>query len=411
MTKKGPRGIFERPAGSGVWWARYTDEFGREHREKVGRKAFALKVYQKRKTEVQERRYFPTPQPSWDPPFASWIADYLARRTSTLRDPGGAERYGRDLRDAPELRGKTMRALTAHDFERYRERRRRGGAPGARRRRGGASASTVNKELSFARAVCNDFIEALEDQGGAPIGNPVRTRLFAAEPAGRTRYLTEAEEERLRGAIGEADWPKLLVAMHTGLDRGAQLSLRWEQVDFQARLIHAERRKGRRDGVTPVTIAINAELLATLRALPSRLTSPYVFPNAEGTGPLDGPTFDRLVFRPARRRAGLRDLRWKDLRHTFASRLRMHGVELATIRDLMGHTTTRMTERYAHIAPGHLHAAVERLSRTGTTTGTSECDGSEPARAVAGKRPTVRGKIERPRRDSNPRYRRERPVS
>jgi site-specific recombinase XerD len=41
------------------------------------------------------------------------------------------------------------------------------------------------------------------------------------------------------------------------------------------------------------------------------------------------------------------------LRHTFASRLRMHGVELATIRDLLGHTTTRMTERYAHVAPSH----------------------------------------------------------
>ena len=87
----------------------------------------------------------------------------------------------------------------------------------------------------------------------------------------------------------------------------------------------------------------------------------------------------------------------------------MTGVELGTIRDLLGHTTTRMTERYAHITPGHLHDAVQRISRTSTTTGTSDRVDDEPLRAVASNRPTGREKSECPRRDSNPRYRRERP--
>ena len=56
--KRPPRGLFERPAGSGVWWVRYADEHGRLHREKVGPKSLALKVYQKRKTQVAERRFF-----------------------------------------------------------------------------------------------------------------------------------------------------------------------------------------------------------------------------------------------------------------------------------------------------------------------------------------------------------------
>jgi integrase len=132
-----------------------------------------------------------------------------------------------------------------------------------------------------------------------------RTRLFAPEPPGRTRYLSEREEERLRTAIGDEHWPKVVVGMHTGLDRGAQFALRWEQVDLQARIIHAERRKGRRDGTTSVTVAINDELLALLRALPSRLTSPWVFPNADGTRPLDGDEFDGCVFQPALVRAGI----------------------------------------------------------------------------------------------------------
>ena len=51
------------------------------------------------------------------------------------------------------------------------------------------------------------------------------------------------------------------------------------------------------------------------------------------------------------RRQLKRTLRWNDLRHISASRLRMSGVELGTIRDLLGHTSTRMTERYAHVTP------------------------------------------------------------
>jgi hypothetical protein len=88
----------------------------------------------------------------------------------------------------------------------------------------------------------------------------------------------------------------------------------------------------------------------------------------------------------------------------------MSGVELGTIRDLLA-TSTRMTERYAHSAPGDLHAAVQRISRTGTITGTSDRVDDEPPRAVACNRPSGREKSECPRRDSNPRYRRERPTS
>jgi hypothetical protein len=48
------RGIFERPASSGVWWICYFDQFGRKHREKVGMKRSAIAAYQKRKTEIRE---------------------------------------------------------------------------------------------------------------------------------------------------------------------------------------------------------------------------------------------------------------------------------------------------------------------------------------------------------------------
>src|SRR5205085_6463390 len=137
----------------------------------------------------------------WDPYLNDWLDDYLSRKASTLRGRAGVDRYARYFGEAPETRGKSMRDLATRDFERYRERRRGSGADGAKRKRRGAGESTINKELSFARAVFNDFVEALEDRGEAPIPNPVRRRLFYPEPAGRVRYLSDAEERRLRDAL------------------------------------------------------------------------------------------------------------------------------------------------------------------------------------------------------------------
>jgi site-specific recombinase XerD len=58
-------------------------------------------------------------------------------------------------------------------------------------------------------------------------------------------------------------------------------------------------------------------------------------------------------------------LTWHGLRHTFASRLAMAGVDLRTIQELGGWKTLSMVQRYAHLAPGHLRAAVDRLVPVG----------------------------------------------
>ena len=125
----------------------------------------------------------------------------------------------------------------------------------------------------------------------------------------------------------------------------------------------------------------------------------WVFPNATNTGHLHEPTFIEKVFDPALIEAGIhvvterretvpvraelftrdggrrlgwrtvekvtrgvdRNFRWKDLRHTFGTNLRMSGVDLLTIANLLGHTTTRMAEVNAHATPSHLREAVAAL--------------------------------------------------
>jgi len=369
-----------------VYWILFYDQHRHRHREKVGPFSLAVDVYQKRKTEVREGRYFPEHKTAWNPLFADYVKDYLQRTASTRLDGVGAERYARFFREAPETKGKRMRDVTREDFERYRERRhQQGDAPGCKRRRGHVSPTTVNKELRFAHAVFEDFLRKLDERGEQPMPNSVRN-LSVPEPPHRTRYLDEHEEARLRAAISPADWPPVVVAMMTGIDRSAMFALEWTQVDFGTRTIVTERRKGRRQGPISVTVPINDELLQVLRSLRSRLTNRWVFPNPAGTGPVDGDAFDRLVFQPALAEAQITHFCWKDLRHTFATRLRMQvGADLKSIAELLGHTSTRMTERYAHASRTHLVQGISRV-QSPAPTATSTATRTEPTAEEPGHR-------------------------
>ena len=111
-----------------------------------------------------------------------------------------------------------------------------------------------------------------------------------------------------------------------GFRRSNCFRLRWaEDVNFDSGSLRAHQPKGGSD-----------YLRAILRPLPSRLRSPWVFPSDAGDTPLDSQNFINRIFRPALRRARITDFSWHDLRHTFASRLAMAGVDLRTIQELMG---------------------------------------------------------------------------
>lgn len=69
-------------------------------------------------------------------------------------------------------------------------------------------------------------------------------------------------------------------------------------------------------------------------------------------------------FNTALRRAKIRDFKFHDLRHTFASHLVMAGVDITTIKELLGHKTLSMTLRYTHLAPSHKVKAVNILDST-----------------------------------------------
>jgi site-specific recombinase XerD len=127
--------------------------------------------------------------------------------------------------------------------------------------------------------------------------------------------------------------------------------------------------------------AFPARTLTQILPGAGRLKGPYVFSSATGEKPLDPCNFVRRVFVPALRAAGLEGFGWHDLRHTFASRLVMAGVDLRTVQALLGHKTLAMTLRYAHLSPAHQLDAVQRLNQTTTATATATSE--EPAKLAS----------------------------
>jgi len=229
-------------------------------------------------------------------------------------------------------------------------------------RRAEVEPATVNRELSFLRRVFNVALA-----NGLVERNPVKAVKFFDEPSGRVRYLSDEEEARLRTEVSEANWRIISFAMNTGLRQGEQFGLRWEHVNLANRVLTIPRSKhgGSRH------VQLNDTAMAILRALPSRFQSRWVFPSGTGKTPLNATNFRQRVFNPVVLRARIDNFRWHDLRHTFASRLAMAGVDLNTIRELLGHKTLAMTLRYAHLSPTHLHQAVKLLDADGCSGGRS----------------------------------------
>ncbi len=187
----------------------------------------------------------------------------------------------------------------------------------------------------------------------------IRQVRFLRENNQRLRYL-EPEECQALVRVCEK-YPRLrhlkpiiVTAMNTGMRRGEILSLKWEQIDSKSGVItlHDTSSGDKRQ------IPINETLAETLREIVRRIDSPYVFVDSRGKPH----KHIREAFTSACRRSGIKDFRFQDLRHTFASHLVKAGIEITTVSKLLGHKSMAMTLRYSHLAPDHLQAAVNALN-------------------------------------------------
>ena len=169
----------------------------------------------------------------------------------------------------------------------------------------------------------------------------------------------------------DADRQKVTVLLHTGFRRGELLGLRWKDVDFKAGVLTIPKSKNGDSRHVPMTSTVRSILSHLPRPLDS---AALVFPNTEGNRDL---RWAKKIVPGTLRAAKIADFRFHDLRHTFASRLAMEGVDLLTIKELGGWKSLTMVQRYAHLSPSHRRIAIERLVTREAIVESSKAAGAE----------------------------------
>jgi integrase len=174
----------------------------------------------------------------------------------------------------------------------------------------------------------------------------------------RSALSMSEHESKALSAEDRQDAEIVRVAAYAGLRQGELLALRWRDVNFAgsaltiARAMSAGVESSTKSGlVRRVPLADQAAAALDRMSRREHFTAPddLVFCNALGR-PLDDSALRRR-YRRAQTAAGVRLLRFHDLRHTFGSLLAMRGVDVVTIQKAMGHSTLATTSRYLHARP------------------------------------------------------------
>jgi integrase len=226
----------------------------------------------------------------------------------------------------------------------------------ALRQRDGTAPGGINKERARLHHL---FAKCIE--WGELTRNPCQGMKKLREPPPIVAYLEPEERQRILDAC-MAKSPVLhdvvAFAMLSGGRLSEILNLHWGNVDLRRRIISFRKTKSGKVRHVP----INPDLYALLMRLePAADPTAPVFPPEWGRHPVSQ-TFWRIVTKGTKRAPGIKPgFRFHDLRHDFASWLTMSGVNLRGVQMLLGHSDSRMTERYSHLADSVLAAAVNLL--------------------------------------------------
>lgn len=299
--------------------------------------------------------------------YTPWLEANRRRADKTLSDL---------KRCFAHLYTKKLTDITRGDLDRYVSSRREEGRSGA----------TIVRDLNNLRSVLRRALD-----GGYLRDNPFsRWEKPKAEDNGKTRYLDAEEERRLRNALIERDdkmrrervsandWrrqrgydplpefsekdypdhitPMVLVSINTGLRYGELTGLEWPAIDFRAHNLTVTGKTAK--GAKTRHIPLNAEAADVLKRWKAQGGGKgLVFANADGSRIASVKTAWAKLLKDAQ----IDDFRWHDLRHTFASKLVQRGVDLAVVRELLGHGDFALTLRYSHLKPAQKAEAVAML--------------------------------------------------
>lgn len=202
--------------------------------------------------------------------------------------------------------------------------------------------------------------------------NPIQKVSKLREDNHKIRYLTKAEESRLFDEI-EREYevldkytkkakivqpylylkPIIITALHTGMRRGEILNLKWSNIDFVQGFIELLETKSGKSRKIPISDSLHRVLKSI------KPTSEYVFINPQTNEPYKDL---KKSFHTVLEKAGIKNFRFHDLRHTVATRLVEKGIDLTVVQEILGHSKITTTQRYAHPVPQRKLDAISILN-------------------------------------------------
>ena len=334
-------GVQEWPLGSGRYRIDYRDADGRRVRKLIGSKKLAINAYRIAKLAVLEGSNTPTKTERIT--FSVLATMALESKRGRLAPLSYRSDRQRISTMEATLGSSLIDEITTGQVEQLLQELRKT-----------RSGPTVNR---FRTALSSVFTYAIR-QARVQV-NPVSRVPRYKDSEKRERYLEDDEEIALRQIIREYCPEREVefdLALHTGIRRGEQFSLCWEGVDLKRKVITIRRvetltKTGYRE------VELNDTAIAALGELHARSNGSPRVCWSEGCYARCVEWFDNCV-----EVAGIENFTWHDLRHTFASRLVMASVDLASVQRWLGHKSILTTMRYAHLAPSHRHAQIQKIS-------------------------------------------------
>ncbi|MBL8313799.1 MAG: tyrosine-type recombinase/integrase [Rubrivivax sp.] len=212
----------------------------------------------------------------------------------------------------------------------------------------GWSDSTIQKEVALLKAAFNSAIREWRWKGfenpcmGIKLGRSNR----------RFVVVTELHMQRLVSALSECDnpqfWPLVDLAIHTTLRQGSLLSMRWSQTNLETRRARVWAKGRWADAQLP------ARAVDILRSMPRDAEEDRVFTMSENAV--------NMAWEGVREKAALPGLTLRDLRHVGATAWAKAGLGVHALKELLGHTTTRMAEVYVNLARSDVIAALDQVA-------------------------------------------------
>jgi len=333
------KGIFKR-AGSPYLWIRYTGVDGKQKKEstKTTLKTEAEYLLSKRRKEAMEgiipdRNKKAVLLSALMKDYLIWAEHQRAYESKKIR----VDLLLREFGDIP------LSAFSIKIVEQYQ----------SKRLKDGRKPATVNKELATLKHMLHKAAEwgMVSEEA---IKGALKVKLLQ-ENNRRLRFLSKEESVSLINNCAKHLKPMVVTALNSGMRRGEIFGLTWERVDRKHGFIYLNTSKNGERREIPINNTLRAQFEEL--ALSNVDGHRFVFHEKDGK-PYDSV---KRSFKTACDDAKITDFHFHDLRHTFASQLVMAGVDLTTLKELLGHKDIKMTLRYAHLAPSHKLRAVELL--------------------------------------------------